>query len=292
MKSTLIQRLQKPVLILLLIVFSLNSYAQQTFTIVCDKTDNLVKIVESQDRSPNYVPIKGGFPFRQVAQKWIDENMSTTQCNPGEIKKQIQKQTKTTNNKTPVKSTAPAVQQHYSSVRGSTNQSLKPAVHYRNTSFLLNAKISNLGEAFNLDSKLMPGFEAGIEQLFGNKFYLGTGINMDLYLSDFDSRYAVDQELIYFFRIPAFVGYRWTYNKFATMWEAGMAVNTAFTGTELNLESFGKTANSNSFNFLARMKVGTEQIMLEFGSEIWFTDVFEASIFNMSVFYMGLRFSF
>lgn len=292
MKRTTTQKYLNPILVLLLTIFSLNSFSQNTFTVVCDKSDNSVKVVESHDRSPDYVPIKGGFPFRQVAEKWIDDNLSTRKCNPGDIIKQNQTQTKPASNITPPNKSGPTPQQHTTSVTGNQQKSLRPAAHFRNTSLILDAKFSNLGEAFNLENKLMPGFEAGIEQLFGAKFYFGTGINMDLYLSDFDSMYDLDMELIYFFRIPAFIGYRTMNNKMMVMYEAGVDLNSAFTGTELNLDSFGKTAKDNSVNFLGRMKIGTEQIMLELGSEIWLTDIFEADDFDMSTFYIGLRFFF
>ena len=292
MKINLIQKLLKPFLILLFTIFSLNSFSQQTFTVVCDKTDNSVKVVESRIKSPNYVPIKGGFPFRQVAQKWIDDNLSTTQCDPDEIMKKIKLQTKVPNNVAPGTSTIPTPPKRTSSGALNTNRSFQPAHHYRNTSLIIDAKFSNLGEAFRLNNKLMPGFEMGIEQLFGTKIYFGTGINMDMFFSDFDSRYDISQEFIYFFRIPAFVGYRMQNKKIMVMYEAGAEVNSKFTGTELDLESFNKTAIDHSFNFLARMSVGTERILLEFGSEIWLTDVFEAGNFDMSVFLAGLRFNF
>ena len=88
MNLSLLLKFLKPAFIFLLVIFSLNSFSQETFTVVCDKSDNSVKVVESHDRSPDYVPIKGGFPFRQVAEKWIGENLSSRECNPGEVIKQ------------------------------------------------------------------------------------------------------------------------------------------------------------------------------------------------------------
>lgn len=89
-----------------------------------------------------------------------------------------------------------------------------------------------------------------------------------------------------------FVGYRTTKNNITVMWETGAGVNNAFTGTELTLESFGKTANDYSFNFLGRMKVGTENIMLEMGTELWLTKVFINDDYKMTSVYVGLRFNF
>jgi hypothetical protein len=76
------------------------------------------------------------------------------------------------------------------------------------------------------------------------------------------------------------------------MYEAGAAVNTEFIGTPLILESFGKTANKSSFDFLARMKVGSEKVLLEIGTDIWLTEIFENDSFKMSSVYVGLRFNF
>ncbi|TFH48113.1 MAG: hypothetical protein E4G92_04130, partial [Bacteroidia bacterium] len=53
---------------------------QKTFKVVCDKSDNKIKIVDGEDRSPNMVPLKGGFPFYQVAQKWARDNYPDDKC--------------------------------------------------------------------------------------------------------------------------------------------------------------------------------------------------------------------
>ena len=252
-------------------------------------------MVESDNRSANLVPIKAGFPFRQVAQKWIDENYSTTKCDPGQIVKQNKEQQKTPTpslNNTPVSQTAPPPAPAHTRLqprRFGGNSSRQ----FKNTSFLMNARFSNLGEAFHLSENLMPGFEAGIETVIGNKLYVGTGISADFYFSDFDENPVVDNnELIYFFKIPAFIGYRILRKKTLVMYEAGIAGNTGFIGTPLVLESFGKTANKSSFNFLSRLKVGSENVMLEIGTDMWLTEVFDNSSFKMTSVYVGLRFNF
>jgi hypothetical protein len=58
----------------LLIAHPLALSSQKSYKAVCDKTDGTVKIVDSEDRSPSLVPLKGGFPFYQVAEKWVNEN--------------------------------------------------------------------------------------------------------------------------------------------------------------------------------------------------------------------------
>ena len=294
MKYVYFQKSAKALIIAFLISLSLDGYTQKTYNVVCDKKDNTVKVVEASKRSPDYVPIKGGFPFRQIAQKWIDENYSTTHCDPGQIMNQNNEKQ---NQKAPVPSNTP------SNTNSSANQQtvLQPrrsgsnsTVRYKNTSFMINARLTNMGEAFSLKEKLMPGFEVGIEQLFGKQIYFGTGINIDFYFSNFDDNAALEDgfETIYFFKIPAFIGYRSISKNFMVMYEAGVAGNTKFIGTPLVLESFGKTANNNSFDFLARMKVGTETVMLELGTDIWLSEIFENHSFKMSSVYLGLRFNF
>ena len=190
-------KLKKSILFVFLFTLSLNTFAQTTYKVVCDKTDSTVKVIKSDNRSPNYVPIKGGFPFRQIAQQWIDDNYSTTTCNPEEIVKQIQSQveksTQVQNNTQNIQPVQPAG----TKLQPSSTVSNQP-LNYKKSSFLMNAKFSNLGEAFMLSEKLMPGFEVGIEKTFGAQIYFGTGINVDFYLSDMDGRFDVEIETIYF----------------------------------------------------------------------------------------------
>src|SRR5690606_4602262 len=55
---------------------------QKTFKAVCDRNSGMVKIVATEDRSPEMIPLKGGFPFYQVAEKWVKENYPDGKCNP------------------------------------------------------------------------------------------------------------------------------------------------------------------------------------------------------------------
>ncbi len=61
-------------LFLFLLSFPILLSAQKSYKAVCDKSDGIVKIVDNEDRSPNLIPLKGGFPFYQVAQNWVKEN--------------------------------------------------------------------------------------------------------------------------------------------------------------------------------------------------------------------------
>lgn len=198
MNSTTYRGLKKCLLSSIILLISLCTFAQTTYKVVCDKTDNTVKIIESENHSAKYIPIKSGFPFRQIAQKWIDENYTTTTCNPEDILKQINTQQ---NIPTQTQSAQPSLltptppPSKLQPRRTGSNQT----VTYKNTSFFMNAKFSNLGEAFMLDEKMMPEFELGLEKTFGGQVYFGTGINADFYFSDMDGQYDIDSETIYFF---------------------------------------------------------------------------------------------
>lgn len=277
------------IFIALLIVSSLYSNAQNTFTVVCDKTDNTVKIVNSEIRSPNYVPIKGGFPFRQVAEKWINENLSSRECKPEEIIKQNQTKSKPQSNVPPV-TTKNQTPQNQPSNQANNNQiSFKPPVDYKNTSFILDIKFSNLGDALRLDKNLVPGAEIGVEQLIGTKFYFGTGILFNTYTANLESIGGDDYNVFYFGRIPAFLGYRMKRNKLSVMYETGVHVNTKIVSIEDDKRIPGQIAKDNSVNFLGRIKIGSETVLLEMGSEIWLSKIFEDEDFNMSSVYVGLR---
>ncbi len=292
MKQNFTQKLIQLGLIVFLLSFSLNGYTQNTFTVVCDKTDHTVKVVESDKRSPNFVPIKGGFPFRQVAQKWIDENYTTTQCDPGEILNDIKTQTQ--NQDTGNNSVSPAPPQNTISPAPPSrqNRTFQPAVTYRNSSFILGIKFSNLGDALNLDQNIVPGFEVGLEQLFGTKIYFGTGILFDMYFAEDENFNNSDPLGLYFGRIPAFVGYRMERNNISVMYETGVQVNTRIVSTEDDKHIPYYTASDNTVNFLARVKVGTETFLLEIGSELWLSELFENEDFDMTSLYLGLRFYF
>ena len=213
MKLTIFQGFRKSILFIFLFVLSLNTFAQTTYKVVCDKTDNTVKVIKSDNRSSNYVPIKGGFPFRQIAQQWIDDNYSTTTCNPGDLVNKIKTEE---NNKIPTgvtnqnnQPTQPAAASTPLQPRQTATSQVPP---YRNSSFILNAKFSDLGRVFSLDNNLAPGFDVGFEQLFGKKYYLGIGVNMNFYFADFSADPNFDQITFFFGKIPLFFGYR-TYHK-------------------------------------------------------------------------------
>jgi hypothetical protein len=272
--------------IILILFLSFNAFSQNTFTVVCDKTDNTVKVVESNKRSPNYVPIKGGFPFRQVAQKWIDEKYATTECNPEKVLEEIQNQ----NDNNTIQNQSNTVNQQNQSTTGPATKPLKPRPMYRNTSFIFSGKFSNLGEAFRLSDNMVPGFEFGMERLFGRDLYFGMGAAFDMFFPDVSS---IDNLSVYFFRVPGFIGYRMKRNNMMIIYEGGVHLNTSFMSSDEGHTVPGLISADNSFNFMGRIKIGSETVMLEVGSEIWFTEVFEDfEDYNMSTIYAALRFYF
>lgn len=283
--------------ITILLFCSATGFAQTKYKVVCDKTDNTIKVVEAQNLSANYVPIKGGFPFRQIAEQWISDNFTTKECNPEDVADQMQTKQNTStqankmhtvpSSKNP-QTTAPPPSPQQPQARRSTT----PRINYRNSSIIFHGKFSNLGDAFYLSESMMPGFEVGFEQLFGKQGYFGTGITGNFFFSDMDGWNDSDLETIYFFRIPAFGGYRIQKRMFVAMFEAGGALNTSLRGTPLTLDTYGLSSENMSFNFLIRAKVGFPGIMFELGYDTWLTDVFVDDSFRMSAITMGIRVSF
>jgi len=257
---------------------------------VCDKTDNTVKVIKSDNHSPNYIPIKGGFPFRQIAQQWIKDNYSTTTCNPGEIVKQIKAkednntQAGVTNQNNKPTQPAPAA----TPLQPRQN----PTISYRNSSFNINAKFSDLGSVFSLENNLVPGFDVGFERLFGKKYYLGIGVNMNFYFADFSTIRDYENINFFFGKIPVFLGYRMYNKNMFIMYEAGVEINTEVRATDDNFEFLGKIPNSNSYDITARIKIGKGKFMLTLGSEFWVSEIFENDDYKMTVVYFGLKFGF
>jgi hypothetical protein len=275
-------------------VFSVQVLAQVTYTVVCDKTEHQLKIVESTDRSPNYVPIKGGFPFRQVAQKWLDENYTTTACDPGQIIREVQAPAISPQNQANVQTPPAQPTQPSFFPPGSTagNVSGTSRSEFKNTSMLFQIKFANLGGAFMLAKNMTPGMELGIEQLFGQKIYFGTGLAVNLYLTDFESKYGFDEQTFFMARMPFFAGFRTQKNSITVMYEAGVHINTKLASTDSEFEIPGKTPLDNSFNLMGRIKIGKNKLLLEIGSEMWLTGFFEEDDFTMNSTFVGIRYFF
>ena len=274
-------------LILFLFLFSTNILAQDTYKVVCDKTDKTIKVIKSKDTSPNYVPIKGGFPFQQIAQQWIDNNYTSKKCDPENIVKIY----KTEENN--VTNTSVSNQTNLSTQSASSSISTTQEPRYRNTSFLLNGKVSNLGDAFSINKGISSGFNIGFEHLFGKKYYVGIGIDMNFYFTDFSSPNNISNQITFFFgKIPLFFGVRTNHKKFIFMYELGGEYNTEFRVSDDDFEFYDMTPKNNSFDIMGRFRFGTERIMLSLGSELWITSIFENNNYKMSVIYLGMKLNF
>lgn len=291
---TILQGLKKSILFVFLFTLSLNAFAQTTYKVVCDKTDNTVKVVETTNHSPKYVPIKTGFPFRQIAQKWIDENYTTTVCNPEDIISKIKAEEKKATPPTGIKTTQSTPPATTNTPVHPNAAAKKPTLRYYNSSFIFSAKFSDLGRPFSLKNNLTPGFGIGFEQLFGKKYYLGTGLEMDFYFADFSENPDLDKFSFYLGKIPLFVGYRHysNKNKFFFMTEIGAEFNTQIKASNEDFNFQGKIPSNNSYDFTARLKTGRGKFMLIMGTEIWFTELFEENDYRMTSVYLGLRLAF
>jgi len=279
--------------ILVFVFLAFNVSAQNTFKVVCDKTDNTVKVVQTDNRSPNFIPIKGGFPFRQIAEKWIDENMNTRTCKPTDLLNEINnekeeqvpvKDSKQPQVQNPSNSPSPLIQQ---AINAHSNQPL-----YKNSSVFVNAKFSNLGNFFSFDKNITPGLSLGFEQLFGKKNYLGIGLDLNFYLVDFKGQYDYNENNLFFAKVPVFFGQRIYQKKILFIYEVGMGINTKIVGLQEELEIPGKTFKDNSFDILARFRMGTENIQFLMGTEMWISKITEEDDFNMTAIHMGVIFSF
>ena len=76
------------------------------------------------------------------------------------------------------------------------------------------------------------------------------------------------------------------------MSEVGAEFNTEFQSSDDDFGFYGKIPSSNSFDILARIRIGTDKIMLSMGTEFWVSEIFENDDYKMTVVYFGLKFSF
>ncbi len=271
--------------------------AQKTYKVVCDRKDGLVKIVDGSNRSPDMIPIKGGFPFYQVAENWIKENYPGGKCDPAIVI--IQNQTnadkmnqssvanirhpdtvKTKPSPTPVNKSGPK-----------QTPSVSPVISYRNTSVLFSILFSNMGKVFGNDPPLMPGLSLGIEQLAGKKFYGGAGIHFNTLFGKTGK--DTDVSSFYNISIPLFAGYRQDNGIFLWGVDLGIAANTKLKPLGGDNGLAGEVAADYSLNTLTRIKLGTAKAAIEFGVDVWLNDIFTSeSGFQMTILSIGFRGSF
>lgn len=271
--------------------------AQTTFTVVCDKADNTIKVVESTLHSPGHVPIKGGFPFRQVATNWIRENYPSGKCDPAKILRNNQNPPSaagvlpgTPQPQPSENSTRPAVAPPPGVPRGTpAPPSAGTSPSFRNTFLIANIGFSNLGGVFSLSASKAAGVEAGVEQLFGRKIYGGTGLRAGLHFTRFDGKYGYENQNFFMATIPFFAGYRKKGDRFTVMFDGGVNLHTKLASLDPDWEIPGMEALDNSLSLAARFRLGNDRLMVSFGSEYWLTPLFEDDDFRLSLTHIGLH---
>ena len=293
------KRLIPSLLFIAMVLASLPLDAQKTFKAVCDKSDGTVRIVDGEDRSPNLVPLKGGFPFYQVAQNWVKENYPNGKCDPAAAAQQNKAaadavtkaatpaQNQPANNQTK----QPADLNAFFNVPPGQAPAAVPAFRYRNTSMFLSLLFSNLGKVYSLDPPLIPGLGIGVEQLFGTKLYGGTGIHLNALIGKTDDAAGVSS--FYSLRIPLFAGYRQVSGSRFWGVDLGLAANTMLRSATSESHLAGEIAADYSLNTITRVRLGKERTAFEFGIDVWLNDILASEEgFQMTVLSVAYRYSF
>jgi hypothetical protein len=273
--------------------------AQKTYKAVCDRSDGTVKIVDGEDRSPNLVPLKGGFPFYQVAQNWVKENYPNGKCDPAASAQQNKAAADAVTRASATGQTQPATSQarqpadldaSFNATAGSA-PAAAPALRYRNTSMFISLLFSNLGKVYSLDPPLIPGLGAGVEQLFGKKLYGGTGIHLNALAGKTDDAAGVSS--FYSLRVPLFAGYRQLSGSYLWGVDLGLAANTMLRPVTAESHLAGEIAADYSLNTITRVRFGIGDIAFEFGVDVWLNDILASEEgFQMTVLSAACRYSF
>lgn len=282
---------------LMLITVSLNLDAQKTYKAVCDRSDGVVKIVDGEDRSPNLVPLKGGFPFYQVAEKWVKENYPNGRCDPAAAAEQNRAAANvaaqplappTQPAAGPAKTPPPA--SSYGAPAGQPLP-LARAPGYRNTSMFISFLFSDFGKVYNIDPPLFPGVSIGIDQVIGAKFYGGTGIHINSLIGK--TAFVDGMNVFYSVRMPFFAGYRMISGTRYWGVDIGLAANTMLKPLPGDSNLAGQTASDVSFNSMMRARFGTERKSFELGADLWINDILTSyEGYQMMIVSFGYRFYF
>jgi hypothetical protein len=297
----------KPVL--LLVVFSMVLFAgtvsaQPTYKVVCDRSDNSVKIVPAEDRSPNLVPIRGGFPFFQIAERFVEENFPDRTCKPDEILKQGG-----TANETRVQGgqAGRSAGSGQTQVAGGTNQGRQgtsqrdtmapaPAKQYKNYSLLLAGMVSNLGDPLDLDPPIFLGGGVGVEFLLGRRIYFGSGIHLNLLgglIPDYPYGGDESYQWLYFLKTPVFAGIRTSPGTFSMKVEFGLAYSFEPQTVTPGWNMGGLAPASGSLAGITRFKAGLDVFEFEIGVERGITEMFpNYDVFRHQILYVGIRINF
>lgn len=284
-------------LFLLLVVDSGALLAQKTYKAVCDKSDGMVKIVDGEDRSPNLVPLKGGFPFYQVAEKWVKENYPNGSCDPAAAAAQNRAAANAAAQPSNLPVPPPANQAAppppaaaYGATAGQPLAAVR-APRYRNTSMFISFLFSDFGKVYGIDPPLFPGVSIGIDQVIGTTFYGGTGIHFNSLIGKTEDAAGVNA--FYTFRIPLFAGYRMTRGTRYWGVDLGLAANTMLRPLSSDSDLHGEIASDVSFNTMVRARFGTERRAFEIGIDLWMNDILATyEGYQMMLVSLGYRFYF
>jgi hypothetical protein len=279
------------VLSFLLALASVELSGQKTFKVVCDRSDNKIKIVDGEDRSPNMVPLKGGFPFYQVAQKWARDNYPDDKCDG----------TATARPDQPATANQAAARDQQVNTYGNPADFFSPsatpaalparAVRYRNTSVSIALLFSDLGKVYSLDPPMIPGINIGFEQLAGKDFYGGAGLHLNTLIGKTED--AAEVGAFYNIQIPLFAGYR-RYNG-NNHWkvELGVSANTRLQPVTNDVDLGGEVAAEHSISAMTRVKAGKDRYEVLFGVDVWLTDILTTEEgYRMTVLSLGLSYNF
>lgn len=287
-------------LFLFLVIDSSALVAQKTYKAVCDKSDGMVKIVDGEDRSPNLVPLKGGFPFYQVADKWVKENYPGGRCDPAAAVRQNQAAANAAaqpsipsnqpNQPAANQVNPPAPAPAYGVAAGQTLPAARTQ-KYRNTSMFISFLFSDFGKVYGIEPPLFPGMSVGIDQVIGAKLYGGTGIHFNSFIGK--TADAAGVNAFYTFRIPLFAGYRMVTGKRYWGVDLGLAANTMLRPLSSDSNLHGETASDVSFNSMMRARFGTERRAFEIGVDLWINEILASyEGYQMMLVSLGYRFNF
>ena len=287
-------------LFLFLVIDSSALVAQKTYKAVCDKSDGMVKIVDGEDRSPNLVPLKGGFPFYQVAEKWVKENYPGGRCDPAAAVKQNQAAANAAAqpsipsnqpNQPAAKQGNPSAPAPSYGVAAGQPLPAARAQRYRNTSIFISFLFSDFGKVYSIEPPLFPGVSVGIDQVIGTKLYGGTGIHFNSLIGK--TADAAGVNAFYTFRIPLFAGYRMVSGKRYWGVDLGLAANTMLRPLSSDSDLHGETASDVSFNSMMRARFGTERRAFEIGVDLWINEILASyEGYQMMLVSLGYRFNF
>jgi hypothetical protein len=265
-------------------------YSQTSYKIVCDRRDNTIKIVESEDRSPDYVPIRGGFPFIQIAEQYIENNFPDRKCDPAALMQQNQQTTGPVSGQT-----SPAGQQSVITP-GPPPAPDKSKSGFLNNSLLFALAFSNLGQPFDIEPPLFWGGAFGYERLLGKRLYLGLGAHVNILggmIYDYPDFGDESFMGIWFIKTPIFLGFRAPSGSLSYKAEFGFSYFFKPHPLSNDWDMQGLEPGDGSMATTLRVKLGLDVLEFELGFETGIADIFSNyEGFQHRIFTLGVRVNF